>query len=137
MKKTICALIMLIMLFVQTAEAATYTVTAVKQTKPSKYDFESEWEVTKEFYYNDVYIGVITYGYDTDWIKEDYTWVNADLYTHYASVDNDKGLYKSGDKLKTVWAKIEITHKGEKSQVYRAYLKKFDYDCIWTDFDLE
>lgn len=86
---------------------------------------------------NDVYVGVITYGYDTDWTNEDYTWVNADFYTHYASVDNDKGLYKSDDKVKTVWTKIEITHKGESSQVYRAHIKSFEYDCIWTDFDLE
>ncbi len=118
------------------AHASTYTVECVRCFLGS-YTFSKDWEENKYIYYDDVYIGQIKYGYNTTLINEDYTHFNADFYTHFASVSNNKGLYKSGDKLKTVWATKEIRHSGSSGQFYIGTIKQFEDNVNRFDFTVK
>ena len=61
--------------FIFPASAATNT--AVRNS--SGKSFNREWEMTVTYYFKPSMkeLGYMTYGYDTDWINEDYVWVKA------------------------------------------------------------
>lgn len=54
---------------------------------------------------------LMKYGYNTAWIKEDYTHTTHSLYDHTATVSNGNGAYSKNSK-KASWAKIEVRHSG-------------------------
>ena len=78
--------------------------------------FSSAWERTIEIYDGDTsgpMIGTMIYGFDTDFIDEDYTWTQS--LSHYARAivgnvnGNYYGSYKKGSGS---YSKVEKTHVG-------------------------
>lgn len=53
----------------------------------------------------------MNYGFNTDWIDEDYTHTTHSVYDHTATVSNSNGAYSKNAGSKS-WAKIEVSHKG-------------------------
>lgn len=71
----------------------------ISQSKPSGVSFSKAWERTTYIYYssddindNDAYIGELCYGFDTDWIDEDYTWTRSHMFKHTAVVKNSRKI---------------------------------------------
>ncbi len=56
--------------------------------------------------------GVLTYGYNTALINEDYAHGYHANKKHYTSISNGNGSHVSGNASKGNLAKIEVTHKG-------------------------
>lgn len=56
--------------------------------------------------------GVLTYGYNTTAIDEDYVHAYHSKKGHYAYLKNGKGSFSGFNKGKGSWSKIEVTHKG-------------------------
>ncbi|MGG0239276.1 hypothetical protein [Bacillus rhizoplanae] len=85
--------------FATSADAASYSY------KNSK-GFTSSWSAT-----NSGTNWLIKYGYNTDWINEDYTHTTHSKYTNYAIVNNANGKYSTKASPGS-WAKTEVTHAG-------------------------
>ncbi|MBT2685973.1 hypothetical protein [Bacillus sp. ISL-37] len=81
------------------ADAASYTY------KNSK-GFTSAWSA-----YNSGTNWIIKYGFNTDWINEDYTHTTHAKYKSYAIVNNANGKYSSSASAGN-WAKTEVRHSG-------------------------
>jgi len=56
--------------------------------------------------------GVLTYGYNTLFINEDFSHGYHAKKAHYASVSNGRGSFTSGNVKKGKTAKIEVRHSG-------------------------
>ena len=83
------------------------TVHATSWKVPSTgHSFTQAWEA----YEGTSSFGFI-YGYNTDWINEDYSHSIYSSY-HYAAVSNDNGGYTSSRTAGGRWAKIEVRHAG-------------------------
>ncbi|MBO4617868.1 MAG: hypothetical protein J5717_10960 [Lachnospiraceae bacterium] len=75
----------------------------------SGHSFSEAWEVSVT---GDDGSAVLTYGYNTDWINEDYSWAYHYSKNHYASLTNGKGSFSGSNKDGGKWSKIEVTHNG-------------------------
>lgn len=71
--------------------------------------FEKAWEKSKSTTDG---AGVLTYGYNTRFINEDYSHGYHATKSHYVTVSNDNGSFTSGNVGKGKTAKIEVRHKG-------------------------
>lgn len=76
--------------------------------------FSTAWEKTKTYMVGSDIIGYMIYGYNTDWINEDYVWTMGKECCSTASVFRDG--YDSTDcsgfeAAKDSYSKIEVTHK--------------------------
>lgn len=71
--------------------------------------FKKAWELSVTCDSNK---GVLTYGYNTFAINEDYAHAYHSSKKHYAYVKNGKGSFSGSNKSKGKWSKIEVTHKG-------------------------
>ncbi len=64
--------------------------------------------------------GVLTYGYNTLAINEDYAHAYHSTKDHYAYVKNGNGSFSGSNVGKGNWSKIEVAHKNEeKNKIYR------------------
>lgn len=91
----------------------------VEKTSSGK-TFKSSWSATAK---NSSGNGTLTYGYNTDWINEDFAWANHKNYSHYASLKNANGWHTSSSKKKGAIAKIEVRHKYDGNVI--------KYRCNW------
>lgn len=71
----------------------------------SSSSFDSKWEKTAS---GDNWL--MTYGFNTAFINEDYTWTMHNTKTHSAVVINGNGTFAANNSYKN-WAKKEVTHK--------------------------
>lgn len=83
--------------------------------------FNNEWEMSVTIYNSlKEKIGVLCFGYDTDWINEDYAWAKgadkckAGVYRHNYDNSTNWGWAKSGWS----WSKEEVTHKKNNVSYY-------------------
>lgn len=60
------------------------------------------------------------YGYNTDWINEDFTHTNHTTKTHLAKVQNNNGMF-SDEASANNWAEIEVVHSGTTITYYITY----------------
>lgn len=81
---------------------------AYSTTNGSK-TFNSAWELSVT---SDGGKGVLTYGYNTVAINEDYAHAYHSTKSHYAYVKNGKGSFSGSNVKAGKWSKIEVTHKG-------------------------
>lgn len=100
-KALICSVLFLALLGTSTsASALTHTKTSSGQT------FTNTWSLPAS--------GtnwLMTYGFNKEWIDEDFTHTTHSVYDHTAIVSNANGAYpKKGNKGD--WAKIEVRHSG-------------------------
>lgn len=63
---------------------------------------------------------VMNYGFNTDWIDEDYTHTKHNSFDHTATVANANGAY-SDDDSSGYWAEIEVSHSGNSVQYSISY----------------
>lgn len=76
--------------------------------------FSKEWEVTKDLYVRDVDdpIGAMRYGYDTDWINEDYCSCYFIDHNSRAAISRSGYPIEEGDYGNpAIWSYVEVTHK--------------------------
>lgn len=78
--------------------------------------FNNPWEKTRTYKIGNTTIGKMIYGYDTDWIKEDYVWtIVTECYTRsYVFRDGYDSSYVSDDSNyvgKNEYSKTERAHK--------------------------
>ena len=57
-------------------------------------------------------MGVLTYGYNTLAVDEDYAHAYHSTKDHYAYVKNGNGSFSGSNVGKGNWSKIEVAHKG-------------------------
>lgn len=116
--KHIFALLLVVALLASTlsisASAAYYNTDTTTGQGSSRFD--KAWEKTRTYKVGNTTVGKMIYGYDTDWIKEDYVWTKAtecysrsylfrDGYdTGYASDDNSD--VEKGEYSKTEWRHV-------------------------------
>ena len=96
---------------VMPASAAGYTDKASVRNSGG---FSSEWEKTKTYKVGSTTIAYMIYGYDKDWINEDYVWTKATECYSTAKVfrDGHDTSYCSGpQKGKNTYSKIEVKHQ--------------------------
>lgn len=126
MKKSVKILSMILVvvlmtsIFVMPASAAGYT-NSTSETSSSS--FTSEWEKTRTYKVGSTVIGYMIFGYDTDWVYEDYVWTKAtECYSTamvYRSGYDSNWEYCTGtEQAKNTYSKIEVTH-----QTYYVYYK--------------
>lgn len=77
--------------------------------------FTEEWEYCLAYSYNGVQAWTMYYGYDTDWINEDYTWTisqtgESTAYVYRNGYDTDKKCTGPTGKAGK-YSKIEVTHR--------------------------
>lgn len=76
--------------------------------------FSSEWEHTRTYKVGSTIIAYMIYGFDTDWVKEDYVWTKSKECYSTAKVRR-KGYelkYCEGpEKGRNEYSKIEVAHK--------------------------
>lgn len=92
------------------ASAANYTNST---TVSSSSRFKSEWEKTRTYKVGSTVIAYMVYGYDTDYINEDYVWTKATGCYSTAMVKRnyyDTGYQAGTQKGKNVYSKIEVKH---------------------------
>ena len=112
-------LFMAIMASVFTLPASAATVKTKHVSNSS--GFDNEWENTTTYKQNNVKIGIMIYGFDKDWINEDYVWTKGDECNTTAAIKRDgyDTVYKSGSSAGIgKYSKIEINHK-----TYNVYYK--------------
>ena len=93
------------------AAAAGYTDYAYVGTSSS---FNSEWEKTRTYNVGSTTVAYMVFGYDTDWIKEDYVWTKATECYSTAMVKrggHDTSYCEGTEQGQNVYSKIEVTHK--------------------------
>ena len=93
------------------ADAADYTNYAYVKGSSK---FSSEWEKTRTYKVGSTTVAYMIYGYDTDWINEDYVWTKSTESYSTAMVKRDgydTSYCKGSQKGKNVYSKIEVTHK--------------------------
>lgn len=103
------------------ADETLANVSVTFQQTPSKtwgatsqgHSFSKEWEVIKDLYVRDVSdrIGQMKYGYDTDWLNEDY------CSCYFVDHNSRAAIYRSGHDTEegfmgnpAVWSKVEVHH---------------------------
>lgn len=77
-------------------------------------NFSSEWEKTNTYKIGNTVIGHMIYGFDKDWIHEDYVWTKATECYSTAKVYRSyfDTYYNSGKEVgRNAYSKIEVTHK--------------------------
>lgn len=87
----------------------TKTVSAASITKSYNGSFAKKWEKSASTSDGG---GVLTYGYNTTLINEDYAHGYHASKSHYTSVSNGNGSFTSGNVGKGQTAKISVQHKG-------------------------
>lgn len=116
--KSIFALLLVVVLLVSalsiSASAAYYNTDTNNGHGSSKFD--KAWEKTRIYRVNSSVIGKMIYGYDTDWIKEDYVWTIAtECYSRsYLFRDGYDTSYVSdsrSDVGRNEYSKTERVHK--------------------------
>jgi|GEM_PF-2284716 len=88
-----------------------------------QYRFKTEWEYTVTYKVDSTTIAYMTYGYDVDWIDEDYVWTKSlecysSAWVYRDGYDTGYQYIGSEEKEKNVYSKIEVTHK-----TYNVYYK--------------
>lgn len=119
----VLAVIMCFGLMATTASAASYVT--VELNDPS---FDDAWEISIEYTANGRYLGVLVFGYDTWWIKEDYAWTKSAVGSSQAGVyrpGRDDSINWGSEKAADKYSKSEVTHKQE-DVVYCAYFSDGD-----------
>lgn len=80
------------------------------------YRFNNAWEKTRTYKTGNTTIGQMIYGYDTDWINEDYVWTKANecysrSYLFRDGYDTGYGSDDSSDVGKGKYSKTEWKHR--------------------------
>ncbi len=107
----VLVIVLTVSILIVPASAAGYTGTA-GESGASR--FTSEWEKTRTYKVGGTVIGYMIYGFDKDWIHEDYVWTKATQCYSTALVFRNSfdTSYCSGpEKDRNVYSKIEVTHK--------------------------
>ncbi|SFE98167.1 hypothetical protein SAMN04487969_110164 [Paenibacillus algorifonticola] len=102
MKKAIFCSVLALGLVVSSSSAFAATVTKNSSGKT----FTKSWELTAS--------GgswLMKYGFNTDFINEDYTHTYNSQFHHTATVSNSNGAFTDEDSAGS-WAGIEVTHSG-------------------------
>ena len=81
--------------------------------------FDKKWELSTT---SDGGKGVLTYGYNTLAINEDYAHAYHSTKDHYAYVKNGNGSFSGSNVGKGNWSKIEVAHKGNSITYDNSYL---------------
>ena len=115
---TLCVAIALVVSsLVLPANAATTT------QEKTAYSFNQEWEYTVNYRYKptNVFLGSMTYGFDTDWIHEDYVWARGAECKVQGFIKriNYDTTWQSDGKSSDAWeySKTEITHRSASTSV--------------------
>lgn len=103
LKKLVLCGIIGTMLMANSLPAMAYYTTNGNKT------FDKAWELSVT---SDNGKGVLTYGYNTFAINEDYAHAYHSTKSHYAYVKNGNGSFSGSNVGKGKWSKIEVTHKG-------------------------
>lgn len=85
--------------FTDSADAAVYT--------NGKHSFSSSWHEKEAPTEN----SLIKFGFNTDWINEDYTWTTDSGKKTWAYVHNNDGEHSDSASAAS-WAKVEVKHSG-------------------------
>lgn len=95
--------------------------------------FTSEWEKTRTYKVGSAVIGHMVYGFDKDWIHEDYVWTIATQCYSTALVlrsSFDPSYCSGPEKERNVYSKIEVTHKTH-SVAYRIdFSSSYTYSSV-------
>ena len=107
----VVALVLMVSATAIPAAAAGYTDYAYVGTSSS---FDSEWEKTRTYKVDSDVIAYMVFGYDKDWINEDYVWTKSPECYSTAKVKRSghETAYCAGSqKGKNSYSKIEVTHQ--------------------------
>ena len=108
---TVTAIMMAVITTALPVSAAGYANTASTRGSGS---FTSEWEKTRTYKYNSKTIAYMIYGFDKDFINEDYVWTKSTECYSTAMLKrdgHDTSYCKGSQKGKNKYSKIEVTHK--------------------------
>ncbi len=104
-----------------TASISTMGASATDKYTTSKgKSFGGKWEYSVTYKVGKKEVGMMAYGYDTDWINEDYSW------TRGYECDTKAGVKRSGDSSvnwssyasTNKWSKEEVTHNSSSVTYY-------------------
>ena len=113
MLSVVMVIVIMATIMVLPASAAGYSNNASVRSSST---FNSEWEKTRTYKVGSDTIGTMIYGYDTDWINEDYVWTKATECHSTAMVyrdgyDADWSYCAGPEKGRNTYSKIEVTHR--------------------------
>ncbi len=128
------------MLLVPSCSAATTSFSRHVNINSDSIDddrFTYEWEHTRRFYANGTYRAKLVYGYDTDWVNEDYAWSEGEYRQTKAGLKRandgsgnsyDTSYTWSDYAAKGEYSKCELTHT--RDNVYYKCTINYDYSSI-------
>lgn len=101
-------------------------------SKSKSSDFQNEWEKTRTYTSNGKTIGYMTFGYDTDFFKEDYVWTKGSGYKTTASIKReayDVDFLSASQAKSGKYSKKEVRHV----TFYVTY--QIDFSSTFNDLD--
>ena len=111
MKKiALMVLLMMILILAMTQTAFASEASLLSATSSGK-SFSKAWQATKSSNTGGKHI--LTYGYNTTLINEDYAYAYSNGWKHRSKVKNDRETFKGPIKwANDGWSDIEVRHKG-------------------------
>ena len=114
-------------LFAVTASAAFYTI-----DRRHVYDVErfqdEEWEHTRHYISDGEYIGRLVYGYDTDYVDEDYAWAYGASCNSQAIIEAGSEEYYADPAVQNYYSKVQVTH--DENDVYYYFRLSVNYSNV-------
>lgn len=118
-------------MFAVTANALTGYSTTLHVNAESRFNGLDEWEHTRHYISGGKYIGRLVYGYDTDYVDEDYAWAyGADCQAQAAiKRDGEDSNFVSAEVASANhYSKLQVTH--EVNDVYYRITFEIDYENV-------
>lgn len=100
---------------------STMGASATDKHKTRSNCFNKDWEYSVTYKVGKKEVGMMVYGFETDWINEDYSWTKGYECDTKAGVQRSidgKKINWSGYASCDKWSKEEVTHKGYKTVYY-------------------
>ncbi len=113
-------LVLAICLFIATAILFSSTVGAytVAQSFSASGVFKSPWTLSKTTWFQYGGRDILTYGYNTTFINEDFAYSYSDCAVHRAAIKNGNGTHYAGWYYANYYSDLEVRHKGNTVYYY-------------------
>lgn len=113
----ICITVLVIILSLPTVALA---ATTVQSYTNGGHTFTSDWVESKTLYYNGAKC-VLTYGFDTTLINEDYAYAYTVGDIHRSKIYNSNGWHYGPWKYANYWSDQEVRHSGNSISYYQEW----------------
>lgn len=122
-------------MFAVTANALSGYSTTLHVNTDDRFNGTKEWEHTRHYISGGEYIGRLVYGYDTDYVDEDYAWAyGATCYSQAIVESGGQGHYADSAEANH-YSKVQVTHEEDNDDVYYYFKLSVNYSNVTAYLD--